>query len=419
MKLALPILVVLLVAIVTYGLALGKASSSTLHLTKPTLSKIQPTPKVYLLDAKRLAQNKQKIKLHDPVMEKAYIQLLKESDALLSKTPPAVTEKTQVPPNGDKHEYMSLATYAWPDESRSNGLPYKFKDGESNPENNSVTDLKNFRDMITWSHKLAIGYYFSDKRQYAIKSAEFIKVWFVNPKTRMKPDLNYAQAIKGKSEGSPAGIIDAQTLPQVIDSIGLINNSDVLSTNDKLALQEWFKDYLHWLETSKFGITEMHASNNIGTWYDLQRITISLYLNKNSYAKQLLENTKTDNIAQQINSDGSQTNELNRTRSWDYSLLNLIGLCNLAVVGENAGVYLWSYSTSEGSSIKKAIAFLLPYAQKDKNWPYKQITIISSKGLIIPLFQASYGYSDNRYSIFASLLNLEYHISPDELLEYE
>src|SRR4051794_15482581 len=46
----------------------------------------------------------------------------------------SVTDKQSTPPSGDKHDYMSLAPYWWPDPKSANGLPYIRRDGERNPE---------------------------------------------------------------------------------------------------------------------------------------------------------------------------------------------------------------------------------------------------------------------------------------------
>ncbi len=44
---------------------------------------------------------------------------------------------------------------------------------------------------------LRLAYYFSENEMYAEHAAKLLRVWFLDPETRMNPNLNYAQAIKG------------------------------------------------------------------------------------------------------------------------------------------------------------------------------------------------------------------------------
>ena len=60
-----------------------------------------------------------------------------------------VMDKTQVPASGDKHDYLSLAPYWWPNPQTSDGLPYIRIDGEVNPETRGVhTDFQRRGSMI-------------------------------------------------------------------------------------------------------------------------------------------------------------------------------------------------------------------------------------------------------------------------------
>ena len=57
-------------------------------------------------------------------------RLLRDSEKALDVKPQSVTDKEQVPPSGDKHDYMTQAPYWWPDPKKPNGLPYIRRDGE-------------------------------------------------------------------------------------------------------------------------------------------------------------------------------------------------------------------------------------------------------------------------------------------------
>ena len=76
---------------------------------------------------------------------------------------------------------------------------------------------------------------------------------------------------------------------------------------------------------------------------------------------------KTKRISVQIEADGKQPLELERTTSWQYSVFNLEALTKLGILGEKVGVDLWNYENPEGGSIRKALDFVLPYCFEYKS----------------------------------------------------
>jgi hypothetical protein len=362
----------------------------------PSLTHAPVTANVFLLNAKTLATRKSQLRSGDIHLQEQYLILLKDANALLHKKPPSVMDKTQTSPNGDKHDYYSLAPYYWPN-PLSKKLPYINRDGEVNPERNAIPDSRNLANMIAWSHTLALAYYFSDNEEYATQSAALLKTWFINPATKMNPNLNYAQIIKNKKGALTVGTIDAATLPLVVDTIALLDSSTALTSTDKTAMKQWFTEYLYWLRTSKKAQYAKQLHNNIGTWYDLQIVTIALFIGDQKTAYDTLTGVEQQRIPEQIKPDGEQPLETKRTKSWDYSIYNLEALTDLATVSTHTSVNLWKYQTSDGRSIKKAIDFLLPYIAHEETWPYKQIEKATAKNLIVPLRQASDTYGNKDY----------------------
>lgn len=79
--------------------------------------------------------------------------------------------------------------------------------------------------MINAVNALSSAYFLTGKEDYAKKSAELLRVWFLNPDTKINPNLDYGQGIPGKSKGSAGGIIDTVQLIPMIDSVRMIEKS--------------------------------------------------------------------------------------------------------------------------------------------------------------------------------------------------
>jgi hypothetical protein len=304
----------------------------------------------------------------------SFNELIRKSGIALNEGPFSVMEKLRVPPSGDKHDYLSMGPYWWPDPSKAGGLPYIRRDGEVNPETrgaNVDTDKKskmlNNVEILTWA------YYFSGEDKYAQKAIALLETWFVNPETRMNPNLQYAQGIPGICDGRGIGIIDFSRIDKVISPVQILEAHGKLSIESRQSIHEWFKNYLNWLTTSEYGIDEGDELNNHATWYDVQVAGIALFLGKTEIAKGCLEGVKTKRIATQIEPDGSQPKEIARTKSLSYSGMNLRGFTHLANMGQTTGIDLWNYQTTDGRGIRKALDFLLPYVSGEKRWEHQQI----------------------------------------------
>ena len=320
-----------------------------------------------------------------------------EADEAMAVGPYSVMDEDETPPSGDKHDYMSLAPYWWPDPAKPNGLPYIRKDGETNPERYKIRDDTEFNKVQSAVHALGLGYYFTGKEEYAARATLLLRTWFLDPATRMNPNLNYAQAVLGVNTGRGTGLIDVRGIPRLLDGITLLSGSRALTAQDQAALHKWFSDYLNWLETSKNGQDEADAKNNHGSWFDQQITGVALFLGDKDLARKIAETAETKRIAVQIKPDGTEPLELARTKSFSYSVFNLTALEWLAVESRLVGVDLWSYHADNGASIRAALDYLLPYADGTKKWTYQALNGVEGDSLTEPLLLAAINYHNPEY----------------------
>ena len=327
---------------------------------------------VFSLDIATLEKNKRKVAAKDESLKQSYKQLIKEADQALKFGPVSVMEKAHTPPSGDKHDYMSLAPYHWPNPDTKDGLPYIRKDGQTNPEVKEYKDKEYLPKLCESVHTLGLAYYFSDENHYAEHAARLIRTWFIDEATRMNPNLNFGQAVKGHNTGRGAGMIDTRHLIKVVDAIGLIKNSKHWKKSDQTAMEKWFGDFLHWMQTSKVGLDEMDSPNNHGAFYDAQRLSMALFIGNRDLSGEIIKSAQ-HRLDSQMNNEGFFPKELERTISLHYSVFVLEAFFNIANMADAAGMDFWNYESPTGKSLKKAFEAIKPYLLQEKEWTHPQI----------------------------------------------
>ncbi len=353
-------------------------------------------PRVFTLNPHALARIKAAIQSGDDRYRAALDRLARETGSSLRVRPVSVMDKSQTPPSGDRHDYMSLAPYWWPDPDTPDGLPYIRRDGERNPELASISDRSNLGTMVSTVATLALASYYIGNAEAATHAALLLRIWFLNPATRMNPNLEYAQAIKGRNIGRGIGMIETGVFGDLVDSIGLLAESRAWSAADQRGMRDWFARFLDWARTSAHGIEEAQAANNHGSWYAVQTAALALFTDETALATEILAAVP-DRMRSQITADGNQPLETARTRSWHYSQFNLLALGKLAALGERVGMDLWRYQPPDGSGLRTALDYLAGYASDPDRWPYQEITVWENGQLIEILYQAAGVYADDDY----------------------
>jgi len=330
---------------------------------------------IMVIELQELDQKKAALLRNESTAVESYKALIATSDSILEYDAFSVVNKLGMPPSGDKHDYMTIGPYWWPNPETSDGLPYIRRDGEINPETrNNFTDYVELESFVNALKVLTEAFYITKNAAYATKAKVLISAWFLDDATKMNPNINFGQSIPGNSDGRKFGIIEFGRIITVLKCLELLKHRKQLDAEIEQGMAAWLSEYTYWLENSQKGKDAANAKNNHGTHYDAQLLSILIYLGRIEKVRKHLATVTVPRIFSQIEPDGSQPRELARTKSFSYSVMNLHGLLYLARMGQKVGVDLWRVESKDGRSIKKAFEYIVPYLTNEKSWKHSQIT---------------------------------------------
>jgi Alginate lyase len=305
-----------------------------------------------------------------PTMDLANVdhdRILSEASNALALGPITITKYHAKLSEGGPNDFYSNADYFWPNPETTNGLPYVNRDGQSNPGifNKHRECLRTLVDAVA---TLGAAYKITGNDRYAAKAAELLRVFFLDPATRMNPNLQYAQAIPGVSSGRSYGIIDTLHLIEVPRAIEAVEQSPAFPFDVTAGLKKWFSDYLQWMRTSRNGIEESNAKNNHAVAYWLQVAVFAQFTGDESNLDACREHFKDVFIPNQMAIDGSFPRELARTKPYGYSAFQLDNMATLCKVLSTPQDNLWLFRLPDGRGMLKAMEFMYPYFADKNKW---------------------------------------------------
>jgi hypothetical protein len=321
--------------------------------------------------------------------------VLARADAALAGPVYSVTHKTRTPPSGDKHDYMSMGPYWWPDPTKPGGEPYIRRDGEVNPERaGTAFDVTAMDRMSAAVEALSLAHYLTDDHRYAARAAELVRAWFLDPALRMNPNMAFAQGVPGRTTGRPEGVLDTYRLIRVVEAVGLIQPAGALSATDLTGLKAWFSAYVDWMGVSANGRGEATARNNHALWYDLQRAHFALFAERPDVARAIAASFGPRRLAVQVAPDGSLPEELTRTRALHYTAFALQAAAGLADLARCVDVDVWGYETADGRSLRRASTVLAGYAGREGAFPHPEMNPGPSDEMLEAISRAAGAYRD-------------------------
>jgi len=295
-------------------------------------------------------------------------RVIRAAKQYLREPPVTITAYPTSRSAGGPHDYFSEGDYWWPDPAAPDG-PYIQRDGLTNPDN----FVAHRRALIRFSVQmpaLTAAWLLARDGRYARHAADHLRAWFLHPATRMNPDLQYAQAIHGRTTGRGIGIIDTIHLVEVARALMCLGAAGVLSAAEHSGIQQWFAEYLRWITQSSHGIEEREEHNNHGTCWVMQTAQFAVLTGNRQVAAYCVGRYKEVLIPRQVAVDGSFPLELKRTKPYSYCLFNLDALATICRILSTPEDDLWHFQLQDGRGLRTAMAFMYPYMAAKNTWPY-------------------------------------------------
>ena len=296
-------------------------------------------------------------------------RIVKAAKQYLTEKPITVTAASSPRSTGGPHDYFSEGDYWWPDPNNPGG-PYIQRDGFSNPDNFNDHRLALIRLSIQVP-ALAAAWVLTHDRRYSEHALTHLRAWFVDERTRMNPNLQYAQAIHGRFTGRGTGIIDTVHLAEVVRAAAVLANRGAIKPADDKPLRQWFAEYLEWMNTSENGKQERDAKNNHGTCWLVQAGEFARYTGNDKRLAEYRERFKTILAPHQIAENGSFPEELRRTKPYGYCIFNLDAMAMVCQILSTPDDNLFTWTLPDGRGYGKAIAYMYPFLADKAKWPVK------------------------------------------------
>ena len=268
---------------------------------------------------------------------------------------------------GGGHDFYSEGDYWWPNPDDPNG-PYIRRDGETNPENFKDHRIA-MRNMSIQTSALTAAYLLTNNPKYAEKALQHFKVWFVDLETRMNPNMNFAQAIKGICPGRGVGLIDGIHLVEPALCVEILADNKIIRQETLSEIKSWFSDFLKWMTTHEYGIDERDRKNNHGTCWVMQAAAYAKLTGNKDVMDYCRDRYKNVLLPNQMAEDGGFPLELKRTKPYGYSLFNMDAMAAVCQILSDKSNHLWQYSSSAGLGMEKAMSFISPYIKDKSKWP--------------------------------------------------
>ncbi len=147
-----------------------------------------------------------------------------------------------------------------------------------NPDARAVNNIGDFDDMADGVAYSAMSFVISNDASFAENAVKYIRTWFLDPDTKMNPNLSFAQMKRGPGgqNGTHTGILsgismignpidcnsfcsrDLKCMTKVVNGILILRGSKASSWTSDLDRQMvgWTEQYIAWLQSAPIALEE-------------------------------------------------------------------------------------------------------------------------------------------------------------------
>lgn len=194
-------------------------------------------------------------------------------------------------------------------------------------------------------------------------------------------------------------------------------NAKSWTSADRQAMRAFVRVFLDWWLDSKDGSCVREHKYNIGMAYELNVLTMALYLNDSVLTRSIAENHTTARLDTQINGAGEPFRDAPRPDGFGYAAGDFSGLLDLARLARLAGGSdLYTYvNASTGANLRSVGDFFAPFCTARCNtsslghdamarclgWPVHQIDTFPMSRCKMMFAQAAAAYGNSSWHLIA------------------
>lgn len=306
-------------------------------------------PNLYLNESE-ISELRTRLAAREAPWQAAHDELIARADAALSLRPGSVTY------NGGGRVWRTQQPY--------------LTDGVFDPDADRQDYILGDRvaDAI---RDLGLAYRLTDKAEYADKAVELIEVWFIHPATSLRA---------GTGAGNEIEVWI--TMPAAFYGIDLLWHYPEFPDTSKAALQRW-------AQVSADRVRGLRRENNWENWRLVYLMTLAHTAGDRGTMDYAIARWRSL-FESQVGVRGLLIEELDRTRSLDYSVFALDAIAQGAEIARHYGVDLYEHRNGRAQGLGEVFDAYVPYLLEPASWPYEQISDFDAVGNGIAVYELAY-----------------------------